>query len=75
MLKLWRADVVSEPASGTPGQVVALDREGPVVATADGCIRLLELQPESRPRVTGAEFIRGYRPVPGESLGGGCSLL
>jgi methionyl-tRNA formyltransferase len=74
-LKLWRAEVVTEPLAGEPGEVLALDRAGPVVATGEGAVRLLELQPESRPRVTGAEFIRGYRPAVGERLGGGRALL
>jgi methionyl-tRNA formyltransferase len=60
---------------GDPGEIVALDTDGPVVATGAGALRLRELQPESRPRVSGAEFIRGYRPVLGERLGEGRSIL
>jgi methionyl-tRNA formyltransferase len=74
-LKLWRAVTVAEPPAGEPGEIVALEREGPVVATGSGAVCLLELQPESRPRVTGGEFIRGYRPARGERLGGGRLLF
>jgi methionyl-tRNA formyltransferase len=32
-------------------------------------IELLELQLEGRKRTTASDFIRGYRPSPGEKLG------
>jgi methionyl-tRNA formyltransferase len=74
MLKLWRAEIAAVPTRGEPGEVLVLDSAGPVVATGDGTIRLLELQPESRPRVTGAEFIRGYRLAAGDRFEGGRSI-
>jgi methionyl-tRNA formyltransferase len=74
-LKLWRAEVVAELSGGEPGEIRYLGRDGLAVATGTGLLRLLELQPESRPRVTGAEFVRGYRPTLGEKLDGGRSIL
>jgi methionyl-tRNA formyltransferase len=44
---------------------------GPRVAAGVGSIELQEVQPEGRKRMGGADFIRGYRPVAGEQLGGG----
>ncbi|MDQ3931993.1 MAG: methionyl-tRNA formyltransferase [Actinomycetota bacterium] len=67
-LKVWRARLaVSE---GAPGLVVEVDHSGPVVAAGDGALVLTELQPEGRPRMPGAAFNQGYRPEPGERLGG-----
>jgi methionyl-tRNA formyltransferase len=62
--KLWRAQVMDGGDSlpgAEPGVVVRVDREGPVVATGAGALVLLEVQPESRPRLTGEEYARGYR--------------
>jgi methionyl-tRNA formyltransferase len=40
-----------------------------VVAAGEGALRLDEVQPAGKPRMTGASFANGYRPV-GERLGG-----
>jgi methionyl-tRNA formyltransferase len=54
-----------------PGSIVQADKEGLIVAGSDGSLRLEEVQPEGRRRMTGAEFVRGYRPQAGERLGDG----
>ncbi|HVL32892.1 MAG TPA: hypothetical protein VM600_04850, partial [Actinomycetota bacterium] len=41
-----------------------------VVACDDGAVVLTEVQPEGKKRIAGADFVRGYRPEPGERLGG-----
>ncbi|AFV11637.1 methionyl-tRNA formyltransferase Fmt [Thermacetogenium phaeum DSM 12270] len=70
-LKVWRALVVSNKASGgEPGDVVALDpQEGFVVQTGSGRLLLTEVQPAGKNRMSGAEFLRGYRISPGMRLG------
>ncbi|MDP8960877.1 MAG: methionyl-tRNA formyltransferase [Actinomycetota bacterium] len=67
-LKVWRARVAHP--EGPPGRVAGVDSDGPVVGTGEGAVVLTELQPEGRPRMPGVAFIRGYRPEPGERLGG-----
>jgi len=53
-----------------PGEVIAVGNRGPLIAAADDRpVVLEEVQPEGKRRMTGAEFARGYRPVPGERLG------
>jgi methionyl-tRNA formyltransferase len=66
-VKLWRAQAVTTiPSSGDePGRVVGIEPGGPVVATGCGRVQLLEVQPESRPRLTGDEYVRGYRVTVG----------
>ncbi|MFN2555978.1 MAG: methionyl-tRNA formyltransferase [Nitriliruptorales bacterium] len=67
-LKVWRARVTD--FEGMPSQFVGEDHQGPVVGTGEGAVILTELQPEGRPAMSGAAFVRGYRPEPGEVLGG-----
>jgi methionyl-tRNA formyltransferase len=71
-LKVFRAEVADDVDRGdaTPGEVIARDH-GVVLATGDGAVRLLEVQPEGKARMDGAAFANGYRPEPGERLGQG----
>ncbi|HET7928953.1 MAG TPA: methionyl-tRNA formyltransferase [Actinomycetota bacterium] len=66
-LKIFRADAV--PASGAPGSIVESSKQGFVVATGEDGYRALELAPAGRRRMSSSDFVNGYRPVIGESLG------
>jgi len=57
-VKIWHA----EPAdgSGQPGQVLAADAQGIVVACGEGALRLLELQKPGGKRLKAAEFLKGF---------------
>ena len=63
----------ARPASSTyefstdPGLLV-IGKDVVSVGTADLPIELAQVQPEGRRRMSGAEFVRGYRPEPGERL-------
>jgi methionyl-tRNA formyltransferase len=60
----------NEPVAEQPGEIIGIGDRGPVVVTADDVPLVLEeVQPAGKRRMTGAEFVRGYRPVPGERLG------
>jgi methionyl-tRNA formyltransferase len=63
VLRARRAEGVGEP-----GTIVAVSRDGLAVAAATGVVYLEEVLPEGRKRMSGAEFIRGYRPEVGERL-------
>jgi methionyl-tRNA formyltransferase len=69
-LKVHRAEVVAGQASAAPGTVVHVGRDGLVVASGNGLLRLLELQLEGRRRLDAAAFAAGQRIVPGTCLGG-----
>ncbi len=57
-------------AAALPGTLLAVDRDGLVVAAGDGtALRLLEVQPESRKPMPAAAFASGARLAPGERLG------
>jgi methionyl-tRNA formyltransferase len=66
-VKVFRAEAVD--AEGEPGRVVDVSKDGIVVATAAGGFRPLELAPASRKRMSGADFVNGFRPEVGERLG------
>jgi methionyl-tRNA formyltransferase len=79
-LKVYRARVVDDPGGvgraeaggvglGVPGDVVRVERDGPVVACGSGAVVLEEVQPAGKARMTGAAFANGYRPL-GKRLGG-----
>lgn len=55
-IKCWRAETVAD-GSGVPGQVLAADASGVVVACGDGALRLLELQRPGKRRGTAAQFV------------------
>ena len=54
-------------ATGEPGTVLALSPE-PVVAFAGGSLRLLEVQPEGKRRMSGRDWANGARLRVGEAL-------
>jgi methionyl-tRNA formyltransferase len=64
---VYRARV--EEGAGEPGTILAASDLGLVVAAGGGALLLEEVLPEGRRRMTGAEFVRGYRPQAGETLG------
>ncbi|HEY8368820.1 MAG TPA: methionyl-tRNA formyltransferase [Thermodesulfobacteriota bacterium] len=70
-VKILRTRYVSEgyEAQGRrPGEVLAVVPDGIAVATGEGALLLLEVQPESRKPMSGAEFARGARIGPGTTL-------
>lgn len=71
ILKIWRSQVNKDLLSGfLPGEVVDSNpKTGFSVQTGRGQIVLQEVQPASRPRMSAAEFVRGYRISPGLRLG------
>jgi methionyl-tRNA formyltransferase len=69
ILKLFGPQIVEEEARETPGTVALATTEGLRVATSQGSLLVRELQLENRPRMTVAEFLRGYPLKPGAHLG------
>ncbi len=67
-LKLWQVGVVPVEAGASPGEVVTFDHGLPVVATGEGGIRLLEVQPEGGKVMNGAAYVRGHSLVLGDRL-------
>lgn len=66
-IKLYRAETVD--GGGEPGALVEVTKDGFVVGTGRGGLRPLELAPAGRRRMSGRDFVNGYRPRVGERLG------
>lgn len=66
----WTDQADGKP--GVPGEIISADdRAGIVVRTGQGDLTLVTVQPEGRKKISAAEFVRGYRPEPGEQFGEG----
>jgi methionyl-tRNA formyltransferase len=65
-LKIVRARAVE--ASGPPGEVIEVDREGFSVGAGVGALRIVEVAPAGRARMPASDFVNGFRPVVGERL-------
>jgi methionyl-tRNA formyltransferase len=62
---VWRAEAIG--GDGTPGSLVA-DDDGLALVTANGRLRLLEVQPAGKNRMTGAAFRRGRPSAAGSKV-------
>ena len=57
-IKTWNAQAVD--GKGRPGQVLAADAQGFVVACGEGALRLTELQKPGGKRLAAGEFLKGF---------------
>jgi methionyl-tRNA formyltransferase len=67
-LLLWRAAVVPHAVSAPPGTLVSAGPGATCIATGQGLLLPVEVQPESRRAVSWEEFLRGARLGPGARL-------
>ena len=68
LLKVHRATV--DTGQGEAGAVIdADDKRGLIVGTGEGALALDEVQPAGKKRMSGADFVRGYRIEVGEKFG------
>ncbi len=58
-----------EDGSGSPGEVLDVKGEGPLVACGSGAVRLLEVQPQGKRVMHGRDYICGHALQKGEMLG------
>lgn len=68
-LKIHKTEVRSD--SGSPGVIRKIETSGTgalVVGTGDQCLAILELQPESRNRMTVQDFIKGHPLKEGDCI-------
>ncbi|MBR5139522.1 MAG: methionyl-tRNA formyltransferase [Clostridia bacterium] len=70
MLKIAKVKAVS--GKGMPGEVIATDGSGSgsiTVACADGAIRILQVTPEGKGKMSAGDFVRGRKIAVGDILG------
>ncbi|MCB0350361.1 MAG: methionyl-tRNA formyltransferase [Bdellovibrionales bacterium] len=66
-LKIIRAK--REPVlSGQPGQILEVAKDSFVVACGEGALRVLEVQPESRAKMSVEDYLRGHSVQKGDML-------
>ena len=61
MIKVWEASTLAEPHSAQPGTLLRAGKEGIDVATADGVLRLLTLQPAGKKPMQAHELLNSRR--------------
>lgn len=72
LLKIHRGRALALPAGAEdsrPGQILLADKHRLLVRCLDGCVSLLEVQPEAGRRMSAQEFVAGHAVSPGETLG------
>ncbi|MTH52691.1 methionyl-tRNA formyltransferase [Bacillus mangrovi] len=69
-LKVWKAEKVSSINHSQPGTVIGVDTDGFAVATGNGtAVKVTELQPSGKKKMSGEDFLRGSKLTPGVKLG------
>ena len=58
-----------DKAAGEPGEIISVDSGFRVACGGTTSLAVEAVQLEGKKRVVAAEFLRGYRPAPGEKLG------
>jgi methionyl-tRNA formyltransferase len=59
-LRIWQAQALSTNSSGQPGYINSTSADGIDVATAEGMLRVTELQPEGKRRMTARDFLNAH---------------
>lgn len=60
-IKVWRSEVVAEDHGKQPGTILSADKHGIVVATGNGALRLLELQPPGKKAMQVQDLLNSRR--------------
>lgn len=81
-LKIWEEEVTEQgelqgkdaaacigAENAEPGMVVLVEKNAFYVQTGDGCLKILEVQPEGKKRMAVKDFLLGYQVTEGEMLG------
>ena len=69
-LLVWRALAATTLARARPGVLVSTEQGRPGLATGDGVLEPLEVQPENRRAMSWTEYLRGARLSPGAVFAG-----
>lgn len=69
-VKVWQASVLAESANAEPGTVIHADKHGIQVATVDGILNLIQLQPAGKKPMSAQDLLNSRREwfTPGNRL-------
>ncbi|MBM4234889.1 MAG: methionyl-tRNA formyltransferase [Firmicutes bacterium] len=74
-VKVWksRLSIITDQneRQGVPGTILSVEKASLEVATGNGSLFLIDLQPAGKKQMQAASFCCGYRIVPGDRLGDG----
>ena len=59
-VRIWEAEVVGGTANAPAGSVISADKEGIDVATGEGVLRILRLQPPSGKAMSAADYLNAH---------------
>ncbi|GAC92099.1 methionyl-tRNA formyltransferase [Anoxybacillus flavithermus NBRC 109594] len=69
--KIWWGEKVPAPSQANPGTIVAVEQDGIIVATGnETAIKITELQPAGKRKMSATDFLRGTTISIGTVLGG-----
>ncbi|MDF2183615.1 methionyl-tRNA formyltransferase [Grimontia hollisae] len=60
-IKIWDADVEEENSDEAPGTILSADKKGIRVATGEGVLRLLSIQPPGKKAMSAADILNSRR--------------
>jgi methionyl-tRNA formyltransferase len=69
-VKIWQATVIDKPAGAEPGTILEATRQGIQIATGDGILNLISLQPAGKKAMSAQDLLNSRREwfVPGNRL-------
>ncbi len=60
-VKIWQASVIDKPTGAEPGTILEATRQGIQVATGDGILNLLSLQPAGKKAMSAQDLLNSRR--------------
>lgn len=68
-LKIYASRIVESDSLFEPGRVIAFGSEGPIVRCGEDALELREVHPAGKRRMSGKDFVNGYKVKAGTKLG------
>ncbi|MCW8830627.1 MAG: methionyl-tRNA formyltransferase [Gammaproteobacteria bacterium] len=68
VLRIWQSEVLEKSSTEMAGTVLSCDKEGIDVATGDGVLRLLQVQPSGKKAMAASDFANAHH-LDGQVLG------
>ena len=69
-IKVWQASVINTATAAVPGTIIEATKQGIQVATSDGILNLLSLQPAGKKAMSAQDLLNSRREwfAPGNRL-------
>ncbi|KLU14108.1 MULTISPECIES: methionyl-tRNA formyltransferase [Xenorhabdus] len=60
-IKIWQSEVIAEQTTQAPGTIISADKKGIQIATADGILNIVQLQPPGKKAMSVADLLNSKR--------------